>query len=218
VIRHCEDHLFHAKAFSVQERILYYHLLRHSRLEGQEQVLVSLVPLANALQISESTVRDCIRALHERGCIRIVERSRQGHLIRISLPEEIDGVIPAAAPAVEIKLEELDFFTGRRYIGALIARERGKCFYCFKAIRPETCELDHVQSRANGTDNNYRNIVASCHGCNTTKQATPAQDFVRALYRKGVLSQAELAERLDSLEKLSAGQIQPNLELIRASI
>lgn len=218
VIRHCEDHLFSAKSFSVQERVLYYHLLRHSRLEGQEQILVALLPLASALGVAESTVRECIRGLHERGCIRIVERSRQGHLIRVPLPEEIPGVVPAAAPEIEVKLEDLDLFTGRRFIAALMARERNKCFYCFKAIRPETSELDHVESRAKGTDNSYRNIVVSCHECNTTKQEATAADFVRALYRRGVLSQSELADRLEALEKLSAGQLPPSLELIRAAI
>ena len=218
VIKNCEDHLFPSKAFSVQERTLYYHLLRHSRLEGQEQALFSLLPLANALNVSESTVRESIRALHERGCIRIVERSRQGHLIRVSLPEEISGVIPAATREIEIKVEELDFYSGRRFITALIAREHAKCFYCLKAVRPETCELDHVQARANGTSNSYRNIVVSCHECNTTKQEAPAQDFVRTLYRKGVLSQAELECRLDALEKLAAGQLQPDPNILRAAI
>jgi len=218
VIKNCEDHLFPLKEFSVQERILYYHLLRHSRLEGQEQALFALLPLANALKISESTVRDSIRALHERGCIQIVERSRQGHLIRVSLPEEIGGVIPEAAQEIEIKIEELDFFSSRRFVGALIARENGRCFYCLKAVRPEVCELDHVQPRANGNDNSYRNIVVACHGCNTTKQASPAQDFVRALYRKGVLSQEELTARLNALENLAAGKIRPNMEALRGAI
>lgn len=218
VIRHCEDHLFRAKSFSVQERVLYYHLLRQSRVEGQEQILVALLPLANALGVAESTVRECIRALNERGCIQIVDRSRQGHLVRVPLPDEIEGVVPAEAPEIEINLDQLDFFNGRRFVGAVIARERSKCFYCFKAIRPETCELDHVQSRVNGTDNSYRNIVAACHECNTTKQESPAQDFIRSLYRKGVLSQAELEDRLQALEKLSAGQLQPSLELVRAAI
>jgi DNA-binding FadR family transcriptional regulator len=96
VIRQCEDHLFIAKAFSVQERILYYHLLRQSRVEGQEQILVALLPLAKALGVAESTVRECIRSLNERGCLQILDRSRQGHLVRVPLPEEIPGVVPIA--------------------------------------------------------------------------------------------------------------------------
>lgn len=218
VIKQCEDHLFRAKSFSAQERVLYYHLLRHSRIEGQEQILVALLPLANALALSETTVRECIRALHERGCIQIVDRSRQGHLVRISLPEELEGVLPVPASDVPFQLEDLDFFTGRRFIAAIIAREQGKCFFCFKSIRTETCELDHVSARTNGTDNSYRNIVASCHECNTTKQATPAADFVRSLYRKDVLTQAELSDRLAALERLQSGQLLPDLDLVRAAI
>lgn len=216
VMRDCEDHLFGAKSFSVQERILYYHLLRQSRLEGKEHVLVALLPLANALGIAETTVRECVRSLHERGCLQIVERSRQGHLVRVPLPEEIPGVIPTAIS--ELKLDELDFFTGRQFLAALIAREGSKCFYCFKAIRPDNCELDHVRSRINGSDHSYKNIVVSCHECNTTKLEMPAQDFVRALFRKGVLSQVDLSDRLQALELLTAGQLRPSENLVRGAI
>jgi 5-methylcytosine-specific restriction endonuclease McrA len=117
-----------------------------------------------------------------------------------------------------VRLEELDFFNGRRFLAALLAREHGKCFYCFKAITPATCELDHVQSRINGSDHRYRNIVVACHDCNTTKQETAAQDFLRSLYRKGKLSEAELAERLQALEALAAGKLQPSVELVRGAI
>jgi Zn-finger protein len=218
VIRQCEDYLFVAKAFSVQERILYYHLLRQSRVDDKEQVLVALLPLAKALGVAESTVRECIRSLNERGCLQIVDRSRQGHLVRVSLPDEIPGVVPEPSEQIEVKVEELDFFNGRRFLAALLAREHGKCFYCFKSITAGTCELDHVQSRINGSDHGYRNIVAACHDCNTTKQEAAAQDFLRSLYRKGKLSEAELAERLQALEALAAGKLQPSMELVRGAI
>jgi hypothetical protein len=218
VMRQCEDHLFVAKSFSVQERILYYHLLRQSRVEGNEQVLVALLPLAKALGVAESTVRECIRSLNERGCLQILDRSRQGHLVRVPLPEEIPGVVPPPSTDAAINLEELDFFTGRRLLTALMARERSKCFYCFKAVTPATCELDHVTSRINGSDHGFRNIVVACHDCNTTKQEMAASDFLRALYRKGRLSEAELAERLQALEALAAGKLQPSMELVRGAI
>jgi len=218
VMCQCEDHLFVAKNFSVHERILYYQLLRQSRVEGKEQVLVALLPLSRALRVAEGTVRQCIRSLNERGCLQILELSRQGHLVRVPLPEEIAGVVPPPSSETDIRLEELDFFTGRRFLGALMARERSKCFYCFKAITPPTCELDHVQPRVNGSDHGYRNIVVACHDCNHTKLGMAAQDFLRSLYRQGKLSDAELPERLQTLEALAAGQICPSEELVRAAI
>jgi len=217
VFRDCEDHLFISKSFSVQERILYYHLLRQSRLEGKEDVLVALLPLANALGIAETTVRECVRALHERGCLQIVERSRQGHLVRVPLPEEIAGAIPSTVSTTELDWDALDFFSGRTFLAALIDREGGKCFYCFKNIRPDNCELDHVSSRINGSDHSYKNVVVSCHDCNTTKQEMSAPDFVRTLFRKGVLSQDDLADRLQALDMLNAGQLRPREDLVRAA-
>jgi len=196
---------------TVRERSLYYHLFRHTRLIGKENGLFAILPLATALALGESTVRDDIRSLHERGCIRIEERSRSGHLIRVLLPEEIDGVVPKQRPAEVVDIETVDFFTNRLYLAALLSRENGACFYCLRQVRPDNCELDHVVARAGGTNHSYRNVVVSCHECNTTKQAREAADFVRALYRRGALSQSELEGRLSGLERLQAGRLVPEI-------
>lgn len=37
-------------------------------------------------------------------------------------------------------------------------------------ITRDTCERDHANPQAEGTDNSYRNIVADCHECNKLKQ------------------------------------------------
>jgi hypothetical protein len=218
IIRQCEDYLFPAMKFTVRERVLYYHLLRHTHFEGKPAALVAILPVANAMGVAESSAREDIRSLNERGCIKIEDRSRNGHLVRVLLPEEIEGIVPKSTPATELDLEHLDFFSGRRFLFALLAREDNRCFYCLKGIRPQSCELDHVVSLANGTDHSYRNIVCSCHECNTTKQAQAAPDFVRALYRKGVLSQAELEDRLGAIEQLQAGQLFPDRALVQSAL
>ena len=41
-IKHCEDYLFPKLGLSVRERSMYYHLLRHTRLEGKETISVDL--------------------------------------------------------------------------------------------------------------------------------------------------------------------------------
>jgi hypothetical protein len=134
------------------------------------------------------------------------------------LPSEIEGVIPAVAPAPAVDLETLDFFNGRRFVGVLLDREGNRCFYCLKSIRPDSCELDHAVSRINGADHSYRNIVASCHDCNTSKQASGPGDFLRTLYRKNRLSAAELEERLAMLEQLQSGKLVPNASLVATAI
>ena len=209
-LKHCEDYLFTALKMTLRERSIYYHLFRHTRLVGKEQGLFAIDPLATALGVSHS-IRDDLRGLHDRGCIRIEERSRTGHLIRVLLPEEIDGVIPKQHPAEIIDLETIDFFTDRRYLAALLTRENEACFYCLRQVRSDNCQLDHVVAQVEGMNNSYRNIVVSCHECNTTKQAKEALDFVRYLYRRGILSQTELEGRLSALELLKAGKLMPEL-------
>lgn len=218
IIKHCEDHLFPALKLSVRERVLYYHLLRHTHFEGKAVTVVAMLPLATALGVAESSAREDIRSLNERGCIKIEERSRNGHQVRVLLPEDIEGILPKSAPVTEINLESLDFSSSRRFLHALLQRDGHRCFYCLKGVRSESCELDHVVSRANGTDNSYRNVVCSCHQCNTTKQAQAATDFVRLLYRKGILSQPELAERLAAIEQLQAGQLVPDRALVQSAL
>jgi hypothetical protein len=218
VIKQCEDHLFPSRSLSVRERALYYHLLRHTHAAGKQSGLFALLPLAQALGVHETSAREDVRSLNEKGCIRIEERSRQGHLIRVVLPTEIEGLMPQDAPAKTLDMETLDFFNGRRFINAILEREGHRCFYCMKGIRAESCELDHAVSRVNGADHTYRNIVASCHECNTLKQAMAPADYLRTLFRKGKLSSSELEERLAALEQLQSGKLVPNVALVTAAI
>lgn len=218
VLKQCEDYLFSARRLTNRERGLYYHLLRHTHAEGKPTALFALPTLAEALALSDSSVREDLRSVEEKGCIRIEERSRKGHLVRVLLPEEIEGVIPTAAPAPALDLERLDFFTGRRFVAVLLDREEHRCFYCLNGISAETCELDHAVSRATGADNSYRNIVASCHDCHTTKQASAPAVFLRTLYRRNRLSSAELKERLAALEQLQSGKRVPNAAMVAAAI
>jgi 5-methylcytosine-specific restriction endonuclease McrA len=216
ILKQCEDHLFPLLQLSVRERVLYYHLLRHTRLEGKSSALFALLPLSKATGVSDSSSREDIRSLNERGCIKIEDRSRNGHLVRVFLPEEIAGVIPMGTAEAEIDIEALDFFANRKFVSALLVREDHRCFYCLRSICAESCELDHAIAQTNGRDNSYRNIVCSCHECNTTKQAQVASDFLRSLYRRGVLSQVELENRLTALEQLQIGKLVPNVGLVQS--
>lgn len=218
ILKQCEDHLFPSLQLSVRERVLYYHLLRHTHLEGKSSAMFALLPLSKATGVHESSSREDIRSLNERGCIKIEDRSRNGHLVRVFLPEEIAGVLPKEISVAGIDIEAIDFFANRKLISALLAREDHRCFYCLRSIRAESCELDHAVAQANGRDNSYRNIVCSCHECNTTKQAQVASDFLRSLYRKGVLSQTELENRLTALEQLQLGKLLPDIGLVQSAL
>ena len=57
--------------------------------------------------------------------------------------------------------------------------------------------------------NTYRNLVSSCLECNSQKGEKQAEDFLRSLYRKRRLTDAELNGRLRSLDALVAGKLRP---------
>jgi len=156
--------------------------------------------------------RKSLREMHAKGCIRIDERSRRGHVVSVLLPSEIAGIRPETKQAEPLDIETIDFFNNREYMPAIIERENGRCFYCLRQLSSGNCELDHVIPQVNGIDNSYRNIVSTCHECNTTKQGRSGEDFVRGLYRDGLLSQAESKDRLAALESLRAGELMPCLE------
>ena len=216
-LRICEDHFFRALGLSVHEQVIYYHLLRHTHLEGRSSVVLPLASLVSGVGLSETKVREAIRSLDQRGCVRIEDRSRIGHAISVLLPEQVEGGLPNERPA-ELDLEALDFYSGRRFVAALLERESGRCFYCQKQVTSQSCTLDHVRSQMAVADNSYRNIVVACHECNTLKQAKPAEDFLRELYRRSVLSQTELGERLSALQLLASGEVKPSVHLVRAAI
>ena len=102
-----EDHLFAAMKMTLRERSIYYHLFRHTRLVGKETGLFAIDPLAAALDVS-SSIREDLRSLHDRGCIRIEGKSRNGHLIQVLLPLEIPSVVPELQPSVTMDIEGID--------------------------------------------------------------------------------------------------------------
>jgi hypothetical protein len=108
-------------------------------------------------------------------------------------------------------IESIDFFRDRRYLPALLKRQGSRCFYTFKTITEESCVLDHVVPQADGGDNSYRNIVAASHDANSLKRGESAEDFVRQLYRKGVLSVTEMEDRLTTIAALKSGDLKPEI-------
>ena len=207
LISEIEDLLFPQRGMDVYERSLYYHLIRHTQLIGRESRLFSLPALAAAIGVSETKVRETIRSLESKGCVEL-ERSQRGHLVHVRTPEDLGLALPETAEEIP-DLEALDFYSGRRYVDALLAREDDRCFYCLAALKADSCVLDHVRSQADGGGNSYRNIVAACHSCNSKKQGVVAEDYLRILYRQSLLSEAEFASRLEALEAIREGRLIP---------
>jgi len=207
VLAEIEDRLFPALQLSVWERAIYYHLLRHTLAAESMTVQIGLASTARATAMSEDKIRRAIRDMAAKGCVRIEDRGRAGHQVRLLLPDEIEQVRGATAKITTPTIDEIDFFEDRRYRPAILLRDEGACFYCARLVTVDNVALDHVVADAEGGDNSHRNIVAACHECNSLKQATPAADFMRLLYRRGVLSQDDLAARLDRLSQLRVGAL-----------
>jgi hypothetical protein len=74
---------------SVFDRAVYSHLLRHSRLEGRLELRFSILWLARGACVSGFAARKAVRRLIGKGALRLAERSRAGHVVKVRLPEEI---------------------------------------------------------------------------------------------------------------------------------
>lgn len=165
MLKDIEDRLMAALKLDPYERSLYYHLARHTRAEGKESALFSVAGLAGRLSMSDYAVRDRIRSMHQKGCIQIEQRSKDGHQIRVLLPDEIEGLPSSEVREEPVDIEAIDFYSNRRWADALLKREGSRCFYCLRELRSNWV-LDHVVPAVNGGTNSYRNIVACCHECN----------------------------------------------------
>src|SRR5260370_2995816 len=97
-----EDFVFPRLRLPVPDRAVYSHLIRHSRLEGQLQLRFSMPWLARGIGISTGPVRESVRRLVVLGALRLIRRSKAGHVIGVRLPDEIRGLrsrLPAVAGA-----------------------------------------------------------------------------------------------------------------------
>jgi HNH endonuclease len=93
------DFLYPRLRLSLTERAVYFYLIRHTRLEGKLQLHCSMPWLARGLGISTGPVRESVRRLAVLGAVRIVQRSKAGHILEVRLPEEILATNPGL-PAV----------------------------------------------------------------------------------------------------------------------
>jgi len=224
VWKQLEDHLAPRLRLSAIDRTVYAHLLRHSRLEGKLRLQFSLMGVGRNIRLSAGPVRHAVRRLAAYGALRVVQRSKLGHLVEVRLPGEIrtatpnriesrpaakEGGAPARPPS---NLEEVDFLRTKPLRKSIHARERGQCFYCMRRITAAVQCLDHVVPQARLGRNSYRNLVSSCMECNSQKGETAAGDFLRRLYRERRLTAVELAARLRALDALASGKLRPSLQ------
>ena len=219
-----EDILVPRLGLTVWDRAVYHYLLRHSLLIGKRRLHFAVMSVAHTMGLSNGPVRQAVRRLDELGALRLLERSKTGHLVEMRLPEHIRAIREADGPPAVLTaapgtdkdrpsstLEATDFMSTWALRKAIHDRDRGVCFHCLRRTPAHVRCLDHVVPRARFGRNSYRNLVSCCIECNTLKGDMPAPDFLRLLYRKGRLTAAELDARLLALKDLAAGKLRPAL-------
>jgi 5-methylcytosine-specific restriction endonuclease McrA len=219
VWKQVEDVVVARLRLGVIDQVVYVHLLRHSRLEGKRRLRFSIPWLARNIHLSTCPTREAVRRLARQGALRLLERSKQGHVVEVRLPEEIRGVRAnkareerkAARRMAATDIEDVDFLKTLELRRSIHARERGKCFYCLRRISPRLECLDHVVPRARVGCNSYRNLVSACMECNAQKGERPTEEFLRWLFREHRLGAAELRGRCQALEMLAAGKLRPEV-------
>ena len=206
-----EDMVVPRLRLSIVDRAVYSHLLRDSRLEGKVRLQFSIPWLARAARLTNNPVRLAVRRLVDHGALRLVERSKVGHLVEVRLPQEIRAVRDPAPRPPAATLEGTHFLKTKALRQAIHSRERGHCSYCLRRLNPRVRCLDQVVPRVQLGPGSYRNLVSCCLECNSDKGQKPAPDFLRFLYRERRLTAAELTCRLRALDALASGKLPPPL-------
>lgn len=212
------DHV--APQLDVYEQAIFIYLLRHSYLDGKENIVIGLKSKRkkmgfgvgdNSKPMSEETITKKIQSLEAKGLIRKTGSGRSGTRLTVVKPTDTPLFRVASQPSLQINVEEIDFFDDPAGRDAILRREGSRCFYCFASLDRDNYVMEHVVSRPTG-DGRYTNIVAACRTCNNKKSNVPAEDFVRILYRERMLSESEFHERLTALSDLQAGRLVPELD------
>jgi len=214
VLKDFQDHL--APRLDTYEQAIYLYLFRHSRLIGHDEIIVGFKSARRRIAcgigekgkpMSENTASKKLMSLQKKGCIVILDSTRDGRKVRLKLPSEIAGVIVAAKHPEPPDPEKMDFFEVEANRALILERECHHCFYCLCQLSGDNYVIEHVISRPHG-DSSYRNVVAACRRCNNRKKAK-AEDWLRLLYREGLLNDQDLQNRLKNIERLRAGELKP---------
>lgn len=212
-----QDYL--APRLDTYEQAIYLYIFRHSQLLGLNEVTIGFKSARSRMAcgvgekdkpMSENTAYVKLASLQQKGCLDIVRTTHTGRLIRLHLPHEIPGLIPAAPSAEEIDVESMDFFTVPENRLLLLKRENHRCFYTLQKLDEGNFVVEHVISRPKG-DNSYRNCVAACREANNKKGAATAESYLRKLFRDGFLSDAEFQDRMQHLTMLKNGELKPQI-------
>lgn len=206
-----EDRLVPRLHLRPMERMLYYHLLRHSLLVGKRSIRVTYSRLSKGMKFHKCTIATGLRGLLRKGCVRVPDWNKQGVLIEVNSPAKVstkcevfDDGIDEVIPRTRSGSGRSDFRARSRVLRVVLRRKQNNlCFYCFRRLVKRTTQLDHVVPTFTGGDNNPENFVAACASCNQTKGRLTAEDFLWVMRRQKRLTQKQFGARMRELPKKS---------------
>jgi hypothetical protein len=201
----------------VYEQAIYLYIARHTLLAGVSEAVIGFKSARKKMAFgvgqagtppSEGVIYKKLNGLAGKRFIGILASERSGTRVRLLTPFEIQGVIHSPAENPVQTLEEADFFEEPAYRRLILERDLYKCFYCLKVLDDKNYVIEHVISRPEGS-NSHNNLVASCRKCNNIKSSMRADDYLRLIYRNGLLNQDEFQDRQRQLEFLRRGELKP---------
>jgi hypothetical protein len=207
-----------APLLDVYEQAIYIYIVRHTLLNDLDEAVIGFKSARKKMAFgvgkagtapSETIVYEKLRSLERKGFIKIVSSERTGTRISLLSPFSVINQNQNGQIVKHIAIEDADFFVDQSNRILILKRDGGRCFYCTIGLDENNYVIEHVISRPIG-DNSFKNLVASCRQCNNRKDSSPADDFLRRIYRDGLLSQSELADRLNQLKQLQLGNLKPD--------
>lgn len=212
-----QDYL--APRLDVYEQAVYLYIARHTIAVGKREATIGFGSARKKMAFgigkagtapSAHVIYDKLKRLESKGCIKVLSSERLGTRLAIFAPREIPGLVQVSRPHESIDLEDIDFFDVQENRCLILEREGNRCFYCLAKLDMNNYVIEHVVSRPAG-NNSYRNVVAACRQCNNRKNSMPAEDYLRMIYREGLLSADEFKGRQAHLERLNTGELKPQL-------
>ena len=162
------------------EQSIYNYLLRWSIFENQEVIQIGDRRLATAVSkpakgklsksegLSPSTVRTTLRDLEVKGHIKVLEINQKGKVIKVNLPEEIEGCKTRMNKGGVTKPEP-NYFKDTEKRKELFEKDNWTCFYCGEKVTTENATLDHYEPQCKGGTDNKENLKTCCVLCNSIK-------------------------------------------------
>lgn len=85
---------------------------------------------------------------------------------------------------------------------AIYERDNKICAYCgIECSADENANhgisLDHIKPRSKGGTNSPKNLVVSCRGCNSTRQDTPIEKWLKQVNRDMLIIELRISKQIN---------------------